>query len=189
MKIGLHLLILLVLVISVGCGKSAGSFEADTFSDKDMCIRKKEDLNAVICYGMSRAKAEEVAGSETGSNMGIADYPDGVRIFYRDDTVAGMALFEGSQGIYQTARGAELGMLLDDIKKLYGEKYKLDTGERNLDYAYDTATQKFLSTAEAGMKTQGESQSIYLFSGLFKGEDHTAESLFLVDRKMAIFMN
>ncbi|MFD0715416.1 hypothetical protein [Paenibacillus sp. GCM10027626] len=191
MKTTIGMLLLLTLaVISAGCSKSESSFEPNTFSNQDMCIVKKNDKQAAICYGMTRAKAEEIAGIEMDSQVAVfSNYSSGLKIFYRDNAVAGVALVEGSEGAYETARGAELGMSRSEIMKLYGEEYAITETERNLDYAYDTTANKFSNKTEAGGKSQGESQSIYLFSSFYSGEEQKAETLFLIDRKMAVFMN
>jgi len=192
MKKGLVIAALLSLLIAAGCSSGsesiADSYEPDTFSDKDRCIMKKEDLKAEVCYGMTRAEAEKVVGDPEEDKEVFANYASGVKLFYRDQAVAGIALLEDSQGVYQTARGAEKGMSFDDIKKLYGEKYANQVTERNLDYSYDTEAKKFLSDEETSRMNQIESKPIHLFS-MTLGDDDKVVSLFLMDRKMAVFMN
>jgi len=149
---------------------------------------KKEDLKAEVCYGMTRADAEKIVGEAEEDNGVSTNYDSGVKLFFRDQTVVGIGLIDGSQGIYQTARGAEVGVTFDKIKQLYGEKYALQISERNLDYAYDTDAKKFLSEVESGRKNQIESEPIHLFS-MMLGEDDKVSILLLMDRKMAVFMN
>jgi len=192
MKKGFVIAALLCLLIAAGCSSgsesTADSFEVDTFSDKDRCMRKKEDSKAEVCYGMDRADAEKVVGDPDDENGIFTNYDSGVKLFYRDQKVVGIGLLEGSQGKYETARGAEVGVSFDTVKQLYGEKYAIQISERNLDYAYDTATKKFLSEVESGSKNQLESEPIHLFS-MMLGNDDNVSMLLLIDRKMAVFMN
>lgn len=92
---------------------------------------------------MARSVVEKILGNGQKGEFKSIEYDFAVSIFYRNDIVASVTLEQGSQSKYKTSRGAEIGMTKADIKNLYGEKYVVENGERNLDYFYDTVTGKF----------------------------------------------
>lgn len=181
------LAVLTFLLIAVGC--SAGhDFRADTFSKEDMCIEKSDSDKDKICYGMARTDVEKILGAGQQGGLKNIEYDAGVSIFYRNDVVAGLSLEIGSKGKYMTSRGAEIGMTKADIKKIYGEKYAVENGERNLDYFYDSADNKFLDQVSIGNKQTPEQMvSTYIFSVIFDSTAVSADRIMLLDKRMAIY--
>jgi outer membrane protein assembly factor BamE (lipoprotein component of BamABCDE complex) len=176
--------VLILLLIVIGC--SAGShFKADTFSKDDMCIVQTDGGKDKICYGMTRSDVEKILGiGQQGQQGGLKniEYDTGVSIFYRNDVVAGVSLEQGSQSKFKTSRGAEIGMTKADIKKVYGEKYAVEHGERNLDYIYDSVTDKFLNSVSLNKE---ESVNAYIFSVILDSTAVSADRITLLDMRMA----
>ncbi|SFS73176.1 hypothetical protein [Paenibacillus sp. BC26] len=117
-------------------------------------------------------------------------YPSGVRVAYRGDVAVGFQLMEGSEGVYQTARGARIGMSKADIMNLYGFNYAYEATPNNLDYAYDMKTGKFVDKMQVfSAAVQQKREQIFLVSAMFDGNKGGAASqIGLIDQKMAIFL-
>lgn len=172
-------LVLLFLFVLTACANSK-----DGVTTKHLAIQKVNDHKAIVEYGMSRAEAEEVLGK--GEEKDIANsvmYSSGVRIMYREDTVAGISLGEESKDAYETVGGFKVGMSKDDFKKIYGEQYLKDM-ERNLDYAYDSINKRYLQEKEWVAKAEDDTK-IYVISAMFNGKG-AADGIVLVDKRMAI---
>lgn len=129
--------------------------------------------------------------SENGdSGHPLVMYPSGVRVAYRGDVAVGFQLMEGSEGVYQTARGARIGMSKADIMNLYGFNYAYEATPNNLDYAYDMKTGKFVDKMQVfSAAVQQKREQIFLVSAMFDGNKGGAASqIGLIDQKMAIFL-
>jgi outer membrane protein assembly factor BamE (lipoprotein component of BamABCDE complex) len=175
--------VLILLLIVIGCS-AGGHFKADTFSKDDMCIVQSDGGKDKICYGMARSDVEKILGTGQQGSFKSIEYDPGVSIFYRNDVVAGVTLEQGSQSKYKTSRGAEIGMTKADIMKLYGEKYAVEHGERNLDYIYNSATDKFLDSVSLNKE---ESVNAYIFSVILDSTAVSADRITLLDMRMAVF--
>jgi hypothetical protein len=171
----------------MGCN-TAGQFKADTFSIDDMCIVQSDRGKDKICYGMALPDVERILGIGQQGGLKNIEYDSGVSIFYRNDVVAGVSLDQGSQSKYKTSRGTEIGMTKADIKKLYGEKYVVEHGERNLDFFYDSITDSFTDNVSLGNnQTQEETVSTYIFSVIFDSTGIYADRIILLDKRMAVY--
>ncbi|RED55767.1 hypothetical protein [Cohnella lupini] len=166
-----------------------GKFQADTFSKEDMCITRVDD-NKSLCYGDARSDIEKALGSGSQAQTNSINYKSGVTVFYRDNKVVGFALSEGSQDIYKTARGAQIGMTKEEVKSLYGQRFAYEPMEFNLDYAYDTMTGTLVEKEEVySSKLQQLREQIFLTSVMFDGNNNGAASFIgLIDQKMALFL-
>ncbi len=179
--------VLVLLIIVIGCS-TGGHFKADTFSKDDMCIVQSDGGKDKICYGMARSDVEKILGTGQQGGLKNIEYDQGVSIFYRNDLVAGVSLEQGSQSKYKTSRGAEIGMTKADIKKLYGEKYAVEHGERNLDYLYDSVTERFIDNVSLGKNENMEDKvNTYSFSVMFDSSGVLADRIMLLDLKMAVY--
>lgn len=186
--------VIIMLMVS-GCEDSkdttAAAFEADSFSKADMCITRIAD-NHSLCYGDPKSDIEKTLGDATETVIASvsASYASGVSVFYRDDKAVGFTLREGSQGVYQSARGAQIGMSKSEMMSLYGSKYAHEISEINLDYAYDTKTGEMVEKDEfMSREQQMLKEQIFFVSIMFNGNDSgVASSIQLVDQKMAIFL-
>lgn len=167
------LLILLILVLG-GC---SGSDEPkEKFTAEDMGIVRLDNGQKVY-YGMNRAEAEEVLGKGQEHARGVFDYDSGIAVFYRDDAVVAIRMEEESKGHYQTTRGAEIGMQIDEIKQRYGEQYEPSQSDDILDYFYDYKKGKFLE--KNSPETEEEARNIFIFSSMF--HDGYADTLLFLD--------
>ncbi len=178
-----------VLLAVSGCSGDSSSFKAETFSDKDMCIERIQD-HKPLCYGAARAEVEKVlTGGEEGGATRVL-YDSGVFVYYRGDAVVGFALIEGSEDVYETARGARIGMSKKELMDLYGRKYAYEGTEYNLDYAYDSKTGKLVDKTKVySGPIQQKKEQIYRMSAMFDGNNGGGASFIgLLDQKMALFM-
>lgn len=177
------MILVLFLIGLVGC--SGASFETDKFTNNDLCI-VHTDSSKEVCYGNKRADAEKVIGKAIAKND-IAEnayvYDFGVTVSYRDDAVVGMILRPASEGIYETARGASIGELKNEIKNLYGSKYAVDKAERNLAYYYNSKTNKLIKELDSAE----ELENLYLVSFRFDTSGY-AEDIALMDYQWAMLM-
>ncbi|WP_223066420.1 hypothetical protein [Paenibacillus caui] len=180
-KYMLYLTFIVTIILSA-CSNI--DFKPDTFSQDDMGIVQIDSGNKVI-YGMSRTEAEDILGTGDKSALGMIDYKSGVSVFYRDDSVAGIALREHSNGHYKTTRGAEIKMLKGKIKKMYGEKHAIDQTPLNLDYAYDSKEGKFLN--KISPKSEDDAKSTYVISAIFNSDGY-AERIMILDSEFAIYL-
>lgn len=180
-----NLIIFALFLILMGC--SGEEFKPDTFSQDDMCIVKTEN-KAKVCYGMSRSEAERLLGT---GEKGVGDsikYDFGIRVFYRNDAVAGVILDQDSKGVFKTARGVEIGMPKDDIKKLHGATYSLED-EKYMNYIYDIKRNEFLDTTLLEKKQSPEDmESTYILSAGSDSEGFT-DIISVFDRKMGFYFN
>ncbi|MFD2379733.1 hypothetical protein ACFSWD_01625 [Paenibacillus xanthanilyticus] len=180
--------VIALLAIS-GCGAEKTLFQADTFSDKDKCIVTIQN-NKSLCYGDSRKDIEAIIQEDGDSGHPFVMYPSGVRVAYRGDVAVGLQLLEGSEGVYQTARGAHVGMSKAEVMNLYGLNYAYEATPNNLDYAYDMKTGKFVDKTHVfSAAVQLKREQIFLVSAMFDGNKGGAASqIGLIDQKMAIFL-
>jgi len=176
----------LTLILS-SCGNG---FKTDTYSKDDMCIIKVGDSKAKVCYGDSRSDVEKVLGNGEKNEIKSFDYNSGVSIFYRNDVVAGIVLNKESKNLFKTARGAGIGMLKVDIKKLIGEKYAIeDSTNDKLEYIIDSENNKFTDKTTLALAfTKEEKQSFYVVSVYFN-EDGYSREIELIDDRMDTFYN
>ncbi|WP_150271643.1 hypothetical protein [Paenibacillus tepidiphilus] len=173
------LTLLFLVILLTACGSSEGGF-----TTKDLAIKKVSDDKAVVRYGMSRVDAENVLGEEEGTESGYSiSYSSGVSVMYREDKVAGIYLTEESEDTYETVDGLSIGMIKDEVKKIYGDNYLYDHGN-NLDYAYDSDRGQFLKETEWAKKFEDDTR-IYLISVIFDGKGY-ARTIMLTDRQMAL---
>lgn len=172
-----------------GCGGQVSSFQEDTFSDIDKCIVSIQNSKA-LCYGDSKADIEEIIQSTGESWHTFVMYPSGLRVAYRDDVAVGFQLFKGSEKVYQTARGARIGMSKDEIMHLYGSKYAHEATSNHLDYAYDMETGKFVEKSLLfSTEVQMKRKKIFLISAMFDADQgDTHSQITIMDQKMAIFL-
>ena len=179
----------IVLFAISGCGGKVTSFQEDAFSDEDKCIVSIQD-SKTLCYGDSRADIEAIFQDSGDSGHPLVMYNSGVRVAYRGDVAVGFQLFEGSEELYQTARGARVGMSKAEVMNLYGHKYAHEATPNNLDYAYDMEMGKFIEKMQVfSVEVQEKREQIFLIYGMFDGNNGGAASqIGLIDQKMAIFL-
>ncbi|WP_018759927.1 hypothetical protein [Paenibacillus terrigena] len=189
MRINLWMISVIELFAISGCRGQKTSFQADTFSDKDKCIVSIQNSKA-LCYGDSRADIEAIIQDGGDSGHPFVIYHSGVRVAYRGDVAVGFQLLEGSEDVYQTARGARVGMSKAEVMNLYGHKYAYEATPNNLDYAYDMKTGKFVEKTQVfSGAVQEKREQIFLVSAMFDGNQGGAASqIGLIDQKMAIFL-
>jgi len=175
----------LLILVLVGCNKP-NDFELDNFTMLDMCIEESAGKEK-ICYGDDRHITEETLGSGKENKL-IAgfEYDNGVMVLYRDEKVVGMALQDGSQGKFKTSRGAEIGLLKEEMKELYGEKFSVDRAEYNIDFIYQQESETFIPFRD-GTQNEEEMTHTYLISATFNQDGH-ANRIMLLDRKMAMYL-
>lgn len=180
----LFILGLMILLVLSGCSQ-AKKFEPDNFSKDDLAIIKEDDSKFKLSYGMSRTDVEKLLGNakEDSMNSRISNYDFGVKVMYREDSVAGIMLTEDSKEIYQTARGASVGMTKEQIKEVYGSKYAL--GDHNIDYIYDSKNDRFIESP--GSKEAEDLEQIYSMSAMVV--DGEVNSIFLMDYRMGTRMD
>lgn len=180
-KLAILFAVFVIMISACSAGKPSDKFSLD-----DMAI-VKVGSGKKVKYGMSRAEAEEVLGSGSKSEMlYTVDYPQGVSLFYRNDTVAGIILTSDSKGVYKTERGAETGMPKEKIEKLYGDQHTKSESGRNLDYVYNAKDEKFLINDLP--KNEDEAHNTYVISATFDDNGYS-ERIFLMDAKYAIYLN
>lgn len=178
------LIMLALILLLMGCGGQ--KFKPDTFSQDDMCIVKTKG-KAKVCFGMSRSEVESVLGTGAGGDMGASKYDDGVQVFYRNEAVAGVVLDKDAKGVFKTARGVEIGMPMDAMKKLHGETYPLG-GKEFVMYIYHSKNNEFLD--EKVFEQQAsleEMEKIYALSTRFDLNDETINMIYLYDLKMGTY--
>ena len=197
MRKNLWVISVIALLAISGCGGQKTSFQVDTFSDKDKCIVSIQN-GKNLCYGDSRADIEAIIQDGGDNEHPIVRYHSGLRVAYRDDVVVGIQLLAGSEDVYQTARGARVGMSQDEITNLYGLKYAYkDTTDGEMPhlliYAYDMKTGEFIEktqvekTQEFSTEVQLKREQIFFVHALFDGKQGGASSLIgIVDQKMAL---
>lgn len=171
---------MLAMVLS-GCGKSAKEFAPNTFSDEDMCV-VKSDGGAKICYGDSKQDAEAIVGEGKKADFGTS-YDFGLVVMYRNDKVAGFALREDSKEVYETTRGAKIGMTKSKMKSSYGEKYSIDPTPDGLSYAYDPKNKRFLGEVSFTTIKGEDAEGVYAITAGFDG-DRNATIIMVGDMKM-----
>jgi len=177
-----------LLLTILGCGGEK-SFQPNTFTKDDMCITPIDAGKQNICYGMARPDVENLLGPGQLDDFAFTEYEHGVSVMYRNDVVVGLALEQGSQGMYTTARGAEIGMSKEDIKVLYGDKHAVEQGERNLDYFYDSVNQTFMTQLPSlANQTREDMESTYILSVIMDSAAELAERIMLLDMRMAVYM-
>lgn len=172
-----------------GCGGQVSSFQEDTFSDKDKCIVIIQNSKA-LCYGDSKADIEKIIQSTGESWHTFVMYPSGLRVAYRDDVAVGFQLSKDSKEVYQTARGAYIGMSKDEMMQLYGSKYAHEATANHLDYAYDMEEEKFVDKSLfLSTEVQLKREKIFMISAMFDGDQNdTYSQIMLMDQKMAVFL-
>lgn len=173
------ILVFMGILFLTSCGNT---FEPDVYSKEDMCIVQKE-TEEKICYGMSRENIEEILGDGTEGSFGWMDYNGGVTVAYREGKAAGLVLEKESAGQFQTAREAKIGMNKEELKQRYGKKHAVKSGERNLDYFYDSKEKQPLN--QLPRRTQKEMEDVYIFSFMFN--DNGADRILLLDARMAMY--
>ncbi|MBT2290958.1 hypothetical protein J7E73_17815 [Paenibacillus albidus] len=171
------LFLIATILLLIGC--SNDKFKPDTFSEKDLAIYKVDNEKEVVSYGMSREDAEKVLGKPGKTSFGV-EYDFGVKVMYRNDSVALIYLSTGSEDIYKTSRGAMVGMSKEELTKLYGEKYALD----NLIFYYDAKSKHFLGqTSIDSISSAEDAEGIYIFSSMNHPDGSGSLSLSLGDLK------
>lgn len=182
-------ILIVVVLMLVSCSNNT-EFQPDTFSQKDMAVSKSDDPDFLVHYGMKKSDVEKLLGAgKDNKNFGTS-YDFGITVMYRDDNVAAIALGEESKGIYKIVRGAEIGMTKDEIKSLYSEKYAIDEAEYNLDYYYDSVSEKFLGKASitnSNVKSEEDFEKIYILSVVFDHEGF-ANRIMILDNRMAKYL-
>jgi hypothetical protein len=88
---------------------------------------------------------------------------------------------------FKTSRGARVEMSKESIKQMYGEKYAVENGERNLDYFYDSISGKDLESMPA--LNQNDSINTYIFSAVFDSNEGSVEHIHLIDMRMAVYLS
>jgi hypothetical protein len=78
-------------------------------------------------------------------------------------------------------------MSKESIKQMYGEKYAVENGERNLDYYYDSISGKDLEGMPAF--NQNDSINTYIFSTLFDSSGSSVEHIHIIDMRMAVYLS
>lgn len=168
--------ILLLIFALSGCGGGTEK-EDEKFAQEDMGIIKTASGEKVH-FGMKRADAEKVLGEGKDAGKGRWEYEPGILVFYRNDTVAMITLEEKTQGQYQTTRGAEIGMRLEQIRNLYGENDIPDPSGANLNYIYDFNKGEFLD--EYPSVTDEKTKDTVVFSTMFDSNGQ-ADALIMID--------
>ncbi|ASA20964.1 hypothetical protein [Paenibacillus donghaensis] len=171
--------LLLMLVLLTACGASNSGLSTD-----DLAIVKVDDEKQIVQYGMSRAAAEKVLGEASGDKNYLS-YENGVKVLYRDNSVALLSLGEESKGVYKTLQGAEINMNKEELKGIYGKDKAIEVQGNNLDYVYDSINKKYLTTTEVNPE---ERKSFYHIS-ININEQGEAKSIFLMDNNAAVLMN
>lgn len=180
----------LVLAGVAGCsgGGTGEAAEPDKMSAEEGCIVKINDPEQKICYGMAKSEAEAIAGTGNESGRPLPDYQyeGGLRIGYRDDSVALLSL-QGEESAYETIRGAGPGTTKADMKASYGEQYALEEGVRHLDYFFNLENKTPLVMDDL-MKQRGEEemQGTLIVSATFDSGD-AVDHIMIMDRRMAIY--
>ncbi|WP_157793992.1 hypothetical protein [Paenibacillus donghaensis] len=183
MKKVIMLVAMLLTITACNSGNDvADQLEPDTFSKQDMAIYKVDNTKGRVSYGMSRKDAEKVLGTGDEATTNTYTYDSGVGVLYRDDKVVAITLKRESQGVYRTARGAEIGMSTTRITELYGEKHAINGTGNYQEYHYDTETGQFLDEA-ALLQNPGSKEALrarHIFSAAYDGDNNAIE-LFLID--------
>ncbi|ETT53485.1 MULTISPECIES: hypothetical protein [unclassified Paenibacillus] len=178
--------VILLLFALPGCGNNeAVSMEPDTFSKQDMAIFKADNSKERVSYGMSRKAAEKVLGKGTVGLPNSYSYEFGVSVIYRDNKVVSMAMAGEPQGVYRTARGAELGMSKTRIKELYGTKAAIEN-DKYMDYYYNSESGQLYERAvkEWNSLTGDALRDIQMLSTLYD-EAGNARIIILMDGQVA----
>jgi len=157
-----------VVLLLTGCG------EETTPSVDLMAIRKINDEKQVIQYGMSRTEAEKIVGEGTPGSYGYTKYKSGVRIGYRNDRVAALAIFSDD---YETGNGVRLGMTKEEVRKIYGHKAPdFDI----LSWVYDSETNSYLTDVPASAQDKEAAEKVYIFQVAFDKNGYST-SIILAD--------
>ncbi|MDP5273240.1 hypothetical protein [Chengkuizengella axinellae] len=189
---------ILSLSILVGCNKFIiepkveSKVETNPFSLEDMCIINTKD-SGEICYGMNRNDAEKTLGAVLEEGKSTVLYDHKVNIGYSDEKVYSIHLGVGSEGIYKTTRGAEIGLHKEDIKKLYGSKEGIELGETELTYLFNMEKEAYYESMDEyfeeikSVLNQAEDdteklQDIFQFS-IGIGPDGLVDSLYMKDAR------
>lgn len=181
MKQGIVIFVIATLLVLTGCGSSD-----KMIMKNDLSFNKVGDRKAKVGYGMSRSQVEKVIGKgRTGKFRD--EYPSGITIMYREDTVASIFIDENAKDIYETSGGLKIGMLESDAKKKYGDQFFADveTGAI-LAYAYDTSTKSFLNRESPAkkQKSEEEMEDVLMITMTFDNEGY-ATSILMMDQKMS----
>ncbi|MDO3413039.1 hypothetical protein QWJ34_24965 [Saccharibacillus sp. CPCC 101409] len=180
----------IAIAFTAGCGSGELEFEPNVLTDRDMCVVKTEDAKSRICYGTSREEAEKTAGEAQETYDTSSGYADGLALFYREDRVVGIDLREESIGVYQTARGAKVGMSRDELIGLYGDQYLKVPNQDQLavNYYYDTENKKLLTdVVEALQNDRDEAGKVRIVSSMLE-KDGSSKQIGIIDQKMAIYL-
>jgi predicted small secreted protein len=165
----------IVLVLSAialtGCNSSEG------ITQKDIGIVKADNKGVAVQYGMSRSDTEKVLGNGELVGKTLTKYDNGVSVVFRDDKVVAIGLETGSEEIYTTTSGAKIGMLEDEIKKIYGETVSLSSSQDPMiSYCYNSETGEFLTTEDLNGISKRmqppETDKLYIFSFIFDERGH-----------------
>lgn len=156
--------LMLSVILLAGCG-SSGNFS--------MGIIKTDDKKHPVEYGMSRSEVEKILGKGKKMSEQIVEYSS-LRLWYRDDKISAIIVFINSENEYATTSGVQAGMLEDDIKKIYGEKFFSDKNNGGyLTYYYNTETQDFIYP-EQGKETieaiRMKPEKVYVLKFFFESD-------------------
>lgn len=184
MKFRLSVLLMAIsLIVLSACSSPGSKLEPDTFSKNDLGIIKVDDPEFKLSYGMNRDDVEKLLGVPKEDENKIkhqSSYDFGIRIMYRDDTVAGIVLEDSSMGIYQTVRGIGVGSTSDQIKEAYGSKYALD----DQSYIFDSKNERFIESIPTSGEDPKDLEQIYAMTPTLTDGDIISR-IHLLDFRMA----
>lgn len=179
-----------LLFLLIGCSDSGSeSYSLNEITINDLSIHIAGDKSSKVTYGMTRSDAEKVLGKGERSELfkNYYTYESDVSVLYREDIVVGITLGEESANEFQTLKGAKVGILRDDFKKMYGEKYVvLENNERYIDFVYDSTTNEYITNINS-VQVQEDKTKTYMVSAMFDSNGY-ASIIMVQDRHAAINM-
>lgn len=179
--------LILVIIMLSGCNQGSTS----ELTMNDLSIEKIGESKSRVEYGMSRSDAEKVLGTVQDREGAFFYYENGITIMYRDEenqeVVAAIVLDGDTDESYQTPK-IKIGMLKEDIKKVYGLGNTLNDAEKNLDFAFDTKAGSYLTQESKRKESAEEMEDVWMVSVTFDDNGY-ADRIMLLDQRMAMYLD
>ncbi|KRF22535.1 hypothetical protein [Paenibacillus sp. Soil787] len=123
----INILVLLFLILSSVPFQQTDSnknlkYKPGEYTLEDLKVHDTK-TNKIISIGMSKTEVTNLLGQEKEINFRKIYYYDGLKVYYRDDKVAGLMVLAGDNidNRYQTYRGVGLTSTMQDVMDRYGE--------------------------------------------------------------------
>lgn len=186
------ILVLLLLFFNTKDEKlnnNRSAYKPGIYTVDDLSITDKK-TNSNLFIGMQKEEVTNLIGHENEIDFrGIHNY-GGLRIFYRDNKVAGL-MVEASynqENRFQTIRGVDLTTTLDEVMERYGKTDILDNfGSYAITYSGKlNGTSLSTNTENDPLWNTKDQEKIYVMSfGFFNNENKSVSGIYISDHRFA----